>query len=230
VTLYPFEMRPIYQRIYEHARPFLRTRNNLVHTKISLRYAFRLLIEEKGDEAVVIPAILLHDVGWKVIPENLQITAFGPNLSNPELTKIHEVEGAKIAREILKALRYPPGKVKEICRIIGGHDTRQRPVSRNDRIVKDSDKLWRYSRKGLAVDLDRFHIARRSRLDFLEEHIEKWLFLPAARQLAREELAQRKKEIKPRRERRSAFSAPCSGLNKTKAVSSSLGGKSRIKR
>lgn len=143
---------------------------------------------------MVIPAILLHDVGWKVIPENLQITAFGPNLSNPELARIHEVEGAKIAKEILETLHYLPGKMQEICRIIRGHDTRQRPVSRNDRIVKDSDKLWRYSRKGLAVDLDRFRIDRGSRLDFLEEHIGKWFFLPTARRLAREALARRNRE------------------------------------
>ena len=187
-------LRPLYQRIFERAKPFLRTRNNLVHTKISLGYAFRLLNEETGDEEVVIPAVLLHDVGWKVIPEDLHITAFGPNLSNPELTKVHEAEGAKIAGEILKTLRYPPGKVKEICRIIRGHDTRRRPVSRNDRLVKDSDKLWRYSRRGLAIDLERFRIDRRGRLEYLEEHIEKWLFLPTARQLAREELARRKKE------------------------------------
>jgi HD superfamily phosphodiesterase len=187
-------MKQIYQKIFERAKSYLRTRNNLVHTKISLRYALRLLDEEKGDEEVVIPAILLHDVGWKVIPEDLQITAFGPNLSNSELTKVHEVEGTKIAKEILETLHYLPGKVKEICRIIRGHDTRQRPISRNDRIVKDSDKLWRYSKRGLAVDLDRFRIDRGSRLDYLEEHIEQWFFLSAARRLATEELARRRKE------------------------------------
>lgn len=31
--------------------------------------------EEKGDEEVVIPATLLHNVGWKTIPENLHLTA-----------------------------------------------------------------------------------------------------------------------------------------------------------
>lgn len=190
------ERKPIYQRIYQGAKPFLQTRKNLIHTKIALRYALKLLKKVKGDREVVIPAVLLHDVGWKTVPENLHLTAFGPNQSNPKLTRVHEVEGAKIAREILEALYYPPEKVKEICRIIRGHDSRKRPISQSDRIVKDADRLFRYSRKGMAIDLDRFHIPRRNYLNFLEGQIEKWFFLSDSRQLASGELAQRRKETK----------------------------------
>jgi HD superfamily phosphodiesterase len=184
-------MKPIYERIFQEAKPFLRTRKNLIHTKIVLKYALRLLEEEYGDEAVVVPAVLLHDVGWKVIPEKVQLTAFGPNVSNPELARIHEVEGAKIAMGILKALDYSSGKVKEICQIIRGHDTRKRSLSRNDRIMKDADKLFRYSRKGVAIDTNRFRVSRESRLHYLERQIKTWLFLRTSRQWAREELARR---------------------------------------
>jgi HD superfamily phosphodiesterase len=187
-------MKPIYQKICERAKPFLRTRKNLVHTKIALRYAIRLLKEVRGGEEVVVPAILLHDVGWKAVPEDLQLTAFGPNRSNPQAARLHEVEGAKIARKILEGLHYPPEKVEEICRIIQGHDSRKRSLSRSDRIVKDADKLFRYSRKGMAIDLNRFHIHQGDYLSYLEGHIEKWFFLPASRELAREELAQRRRE------------------------------------
>ncbi len=187
-------MKRIYQRIFERAKPFLRTRQNLTHTRIVLQYALRLLKEEKGNEEVVIPAVLLHDVGWNAIPEHLHLTAFGPNLSNPELAKAHEVEGMKIAKKILDTLHYPPEEAKEICQIIRGHDTRNRSISRNDRIVKDSDKLFRYSRKGLAIDMDRFRTSRNSRLNFLEKQVKEWFFLPASRQLAKKELAQRRKE------------------------------------
>ena len=189
-------MKPIYQEIYEHAKPFLRTRKNLIHTQIALRYALKLLKKVKGDEEIVVPAIVLHDVGWKSVPKDLQVTAFGPYRSNPEVTTLHEVEGTKMARKILEVVHYPPKKVKEICRIIRGHDSRKRPISRSDRIVKDSDKLFRYSRKGVAIDLNRFPIPRGNYLDYLEKHIEIWFFLSASHQLAREELARRRKETK----------------------------------
>ncbi len=187
-------MKSIYQKIFERAKPFLRTRKNLIHTKIALRYALKLFKKIKGDEEVVIPAILLHDVGWKAVPEHLQLTAFGPNRSNPQAARLHEVEGAKMARKILEGLHYPPKKVKEICRIIQGHDSRKRSISRSDRFVKDADKLFRCSRKGLAIDLSRFHVHRGDYLSYLEKRIEKWFFLSASRQLAREELAQRRRE------------------------------------
>jgi HD superfamily phosphodiesterase len=187
-------IKPIYKKIFEKAKPFLRTRKNLIHTKIALRYALKLLKYEKGDEDVVIPAAILHDVGWKVIPEHLHLTAFGPNPSNPKLTKVHELEGAKIARTILEKLHYPPKKVKEICQIIQGHDSRKRPLSWNDRIVKDSDKLWRYSRRGMATDLGRFQIPRREYLVFLDAIIDHWFLTPTGKQMARKEISLRKKD------------------------------------
>lgn len=187
-------LEPVYQKIYERAKPFLRTRKNVIHTKIALRYALKLLKEDPGDNKIVIPGILLHDVGWKMVPESLQLTAFGPNASNPGLVRVHELEGAKIARNILEQLHYSPKRVKEICDIIRGHDSRKRPISQNDRIVKDSDKLYRHSRKGLSIDSDRFQITKKTYIRYLEGKVDQWFFLPTSRKLAREELARRKKE------------------------------------
>ncbi|MEW6375984.1 MAG: HD domain-containing protein [Thermodesulfobacteriota bacterium] len=188
------KIKPIYQKIYERAKPFLRTRKNLIHTKIALQFALRLLKQEGGDEEVVIPAILLHDVGWKTIPENLHLTAFGPYPSNPTLARVHEVKGSKIAMAILKGLHYPPEKVEEICQIIRGHDTRKKPISQNDRIVKDADKLSRYSRRGLLIDLTRFRISRLEHLSFLEGKINQWFLTNTGKELAVKEINLRKRE------------------------------------
>ena len=166
----------------------------MIHTKIVLQYALKLLKEETGDDKIVIPGVLLHDVGWKIVPEPLQLTAFGPNASNPGLVRVHEMEGAKIARNILEQLHYSPKRVKEICDIVRGHDSRKKPLSRNDRFVKDSDKLFRYSRKGMSIDSDRFQITKMTYIRYLEKKIDQWFFLPISRKLAREELARRKKE------------------------------------
>jgi HD superfamily phosphodiesterase len=187
-------IKPIYQKIFEKAKPFLRTRKNLIHTRIALQYALKLLEQEKGDEGVVIPAVLLHDVGWKAIPEKLHLTAFGPNPSNPKLARVHELEGAKTAQRILNDLRYPSKKVNEIYRIIRGHDSRKRPISSSDRIVKDADKLWRYSRRGVKVETERFNVRRSIYLDFLEKIINAWFLTPTARGLAKKEIFSRRYE------------------------------------
>jgi len=187
-------IKPIHQKIFEKAKPFLRTRKNLIHTRIALRYALKLLEQEKGDAKVVIPAVLLHDVGWKAIPEKLHLTAFGPNPTNPKLARVHELEGAKIAKRILEELYYPSTNVKEICQIIQGHDSRKRPISSSDRIVKDADKLWRYSRRGVKVETERFNVPRSIYLSFLEKIINEWFLTPTARGLAKKEILSRRYE------------------------------------
>jgi hypothetical protein len=189
-------IKPIHQKIFEKAKPFLRTRKNLIHTQIALRYVLKLLKSEKGDQGVVIPGIILHDVGWKAIPEHLHLTAFGPNPSNPKLARVHEIEGARIAKAILEKLHYPPAKVKEICLIIRGHDSRKRAISLSDRIVKDADKLCRYSRWGVRVETERFNVPRSIYLGFLEKIINEWLLTPTAKSIAKREILLRKKESK----------------------------------
>ena len=47
----------------------------------------------------------------------------------------------------------------------------------------------------MAIDEDRFCVRRKIHINFLEDQIEKWFFLPTARRLAREELTQREKEM-----------------------------------
>lgn len=185
-------MKPIYQEIFEKAKPFLKTRKNLIHTRIALRYALKLLQSEEGEEEVVIPAILLHDVGWKALPESLHLDAFGPNPSNPERVRVHEREGAKIARILLEQLRYPSKKIEEICKIINGHDSRKNPLSINDRIVKEADKLWRFSKKGFAIDTERFHTSPKEYLAYLEGKIDQWFSTPAAKGMARKEVLKRR--------------------------------------
>ncbi len=136
---------PPHRRIYQKAERFLQIRHNAVHTRISYHFALKLLKEEGGDPEVVIPAIVLHDIGYSKIPEDELRFAFGQNVTKPELQKLHEVEGARLAGEILRSLDYPEESVREIQSIIDGHDTRDTALNVNDAIVQDSDKLFRFT-------------------------------------------------------------------------------------
>ena len=150
-------MKPVFKKIRQLAKPYLDTRHNDVHTDISTQLAFELLEREGGDEDIVIPAIILHDTGWKKVPAKLQLKAFGPKASKPELNRLHEVEGVKIAEDILSKLNYDAGKSKCIVEIIDGHDSRLKPLSLYDMIVKDADKLWRYSKSGFYIDIQNIY-------------------------------------------------------------------------
>lgn len=180
----------IYDMIYEKAKPYLNTRCNDIHVELSYDFTKRLLEHyPQADEDIVLPAILLHDVGWKMVPEDEQAGAFGPEVRKNDIQRYHEVEGVKIAGQILNDLNYPEDKIHEILNIIDGHDTRLKALSLNDRIVKDADKLWRFTTKGVHIDSSRFGIDRVFYVNYLEDRIKDWFFTRAARKMASDALA-----------------------------------------
>jgi len=180
-------MKAIDKKIYQKAKPFLNTRANEPHTKVSYRYSLRLLRAEGGDPEIVIPSILLHDIGWKMIPENDHLKMYGPR-ADRNLQKIHEREGAKMAAQILRELGYPWGKAKAIVSIVKGHDTSTHPRSLNEKIVKDSDRLWRFSKQGFLINGMRFKVPPQKHLSYLEKKVEEWFFTETAKRIARKEI------------------------------------------
>jgi HD superfamily phosphodiesterase len=188
-------VRRIFKKIWELAKPYLDTRDNEIHTKMSVEFAYKLLKAEGGDEDVVIPAIMLHDVGWKKVPEELQLKGFGPKVSLPELTKIHEDEGVEIAKHILEKLNYDSNKAEEILRIVGGHDSRKEPISLNDKLVKDADKLFRYTREYADIYAEKFQFTYGQLHARHEKKLGKWFLTRSGSEMAKAELERRFKEI-----------------------------------
>ncbi|MGD9300243.1 MAG: HD domain-containing protein [Desulfobacterales bacterium] len=187
-------MKPVFEKIRHLTTPYLDTRHNDVHTDVSTRLAFELLKREGGDEDIVIPAIILHDTGWKRVPAELHLKAFGPGATKPELNRRHEIEGVKIADEILRAVNYDRTMSKKILEIIDGHDSRHEPLSLNDRIVKDADKLWRYTGSGFYIDIKRFGESFDEGLERLSGNMPGWFFTVTAKEMAAEKLNRRQKE------------------------------------
>ena len=184
-------MDTIYETIYEKARPYLDTRHNDVHISLSYDFARRLLPHyPDANEDIVLPAILLHDVGWKMVPEERQLDCFGPTINDAEMRRFHEAEGVRITGEILDALGWDSARIRQIVAIIDGHDTREEALSLNDRLVKDADKLWRYTPTGVDIDHQRFGIDRGPYMDYLETMVERWFFTPEAKEMAVKALAE----------------------------------------
>lgn len=183
-------MKPIFTDIYLASRGYWNTRFNDIHLPLSYDFARQLLLAyPEAEEAVVIPAILMHDNGWKMISEALQNQAFGPKMKRADLQRLHETEGARIAAEILTGLSYNATKQAEIVQIIDGHDTRLETLSLNDQLVKDADKLWRFTPTGLDIDHRRFEVSLAEHTAWTGNQIEGWLFTDEAKHIARRVLA-----------------------------------------
>ena len=175
----------VYQQIRNFAEPYLQTRDNDLHTTLATELALELLKAESGDEDIVIPAIILHDIGWARIPEELQSEAYGPKVNAPEITRLHEEEGVKIAKEILEQIQYDQNKIREILSIIDGHDTTKEAISNNDKIVKDADKLTRYDKGLHQIWLRRLYRVSSDEVERrLAENVDIWFFTETAKAIA----------------------------------------------
>ncbi len=187
--------------LFRLAEPYLTVRNDLPHAQISHRYSLRLLSAEGGGRRIVEPAVILHDVGWsKLTPEQIKI-AFGVRAGGEEadrLNSIHEVAGAALAGRLLQSLNYDPILIEQITRMIERHDSGDSPDSLEEKILKDSDKLWRFSGVGFWKEIERQSLDSLELYRYLAERRPTWFFLPTALFLAEEELKARAREITDR--------------------------------
>ncbi|WP_419662898.1 metal-dependent phosphohydrolase [Desulfosarcina variabilis str. Montpellier] len=186
------KMNKVEKLIFIEAKAYLSVRNNEMHTRNVIDFAFKLLQEESGDRDIVIPAAILHDVGWFKISSNNIKKAMGPN-GDISIVRAHEAEGVKIARVILQKYLESDRKMSEILQIISGHDTRKEALSINDKIVKDADKLSRYDANFTTL-ADIIDLSIQEMFYLLETNLSKWFFLPLSKRIANDELNKRKKE------------------------------------
>lgn len=83
-------------------------------------------------------------MGWNAVPEELHLKAFGPK-GDRSINRLHEIEGVKIAAALLQQIPLNDAVREEILRIIDAHDSGNNPLTLEEKIVKDADKLFRFS-------------------------------------------------------------------------------------
>lgn len=185
--------------LFREAEPYLKARNDLLHTQVAHEFALKLLALEGGERAVVEPAIILHDVGWSAVDPEKRSQVYGvraeSNDSAYQLNRVHEIQGAVIGGKILRSFNYEEDLIVQIVKIIERHDSGTSPESLEEKLVKDADKLWRFSKAGFWREIERQQV---DPVYFYERDVRRrreWLFTPAALRIAKEELIDRKEEV-----------------------------------
>ena len=131
----------IWQRAQEHfdQRPEVDMR---AHAEAVVRRVRELkAMDEPGEEAIAVPAAILHDVG---IPRALRLHPHAGVTGQ-------EVESAVIDRDILAELGAPPAQLEAICGIIGIHHHRPAHATAEFKLVYDADLLVNLAESPRAV-------------------------------------------------------------------------------
>ncbi|REE04979.1 HD domain-containing protein [Citricoccus muralis] len=179
-----------YEGLWKAIVPETRTRANDLHLPIVAAYASRLCdAYPAADRELVMVSIILHDTGWAHVDESRIISeGFQGDWRKAAIRFEHEAEGCTVARRVLPDLGYDAAFVERVCEIIDGHDTRHVAYSLEDALVRDSDRLWRFDRSGIAMSSSWFGMDPATYVDRLEREIIPELISEAALQMARNDL------------------------------------------
>ncbi len=193
-------MKEIFEKIWETALPYQDQRNDDGHARVTLKYAKQLVELEDGNEDIVIPAIILHDIGYSQILRERRMLIFDRDATNEEREAVrykHQSQSVALGEKILKELNYPADMIPEILEIVSKHDTRKGFISKEEGLVRDADKLWRFSLEGFKVDVKRDKSKLEERCKRLEKDLEDpdYVYSESARKIARQLLEERRKLI-----------------------------------
>ncbi len=185
-------------QVYKAAEKYMRVRKNDVHIPLSYKYALKLIEKyPNADADLAAISIILHDIGWYSIDED-DIFKKGfqsENFMQSDVRYLHESEGVRLSAKLLKDLGYPEEFIQKVASIIDGHDTRNFSKSLEDEIVRDADKLWRFTVTGVSVACDWFKQTPSRYCNRLETDIIPQLHLPESIEMAKADLAETRKEL-----------------------------------
>jgi len=115
-----------------------RRKDFVLHTKGVIKAMEMLLEKEGGDEEILIPAAILHDVGWSKVPAKLQKGSDGAE--QLEALRLHIKHAAPLVRAILVNAGFEEGKISKIIKIIEAHKFHN-PKEHDKQMLIDADAM-----------------------------------------------------------------------------------------
>jgi HD superfamily phosphodiesterase len=185
-------MQEKYQEIWSLALPYLKKgvrKDFVIHTKGVVRAMGYLLEKEKGDEDVLLPAAILHDVGWAKVPKELQKS--NNDDDQYQALKLHIKYAPEIIKEILTKLNFKQERIKEIIEIVIAHKF-QDPEDFNKRLLIDADTLSDAFKEQFYNDVKAYNSTPQRTYEFRKKNT---FYTKSAKELFDKELEERKKEI-----------------------------------
>lgn len=160
-------MNQIYTKIWELAKPYYEKGRpmDIDHIEWMMQEAFLVCQKENLDDSLLLPLVILHDVGYGV----------GNHIYfEKDLKKEHMVKGKQIAKEILSKLNYLHEKIEKISYYISVHDNwifGENEIYKKDIILgtfSDLDYIWMATPKGFPALMKILGKNKQEMLEYLE--------------------------------------------------------------
>ena len=132
-------------------------RKRIKHALTVARYAEEIGSKEEANDAVLLIAAYLHDIGIKEAERK----------HNSNAAHHQHQEGPPIARQILTKLAAPPGLIDEVCDIISHHHTPRPEETVNYKCLYDADLIVNLEEKQQESPSSPEHLAKVIEKSFL---------------------------------------------------------------
>lgn len=113
-------------------------KNFIIHTEGVVKAMEFILEKEKGDPDILIPAAMLHDVGWANVPRKYQRTK--DKTDKLRGMKLHIELAPEIIKDILQSVNYKAFQINKVIEIIQAHKF-SKPRKLSKKMLIDADHL-----------------------------------------------------------------------------------------
>ena len=181
-----------YEPILEKAKPLLikaERKDFVLHTKMVVRAMEEIQAGEGGDLDILMPAAILHDVGWSEVPKDLQLSK-DKNKQYEALLQ-HIEKGPPLIRKILKDLHYDKEKIDKVIDIVSAHKFTD-PEDKDKQLLIDADTLSDTYKESFYSDVEAYGSTPSENLKFRSKNK---FYTNTARKIFEKHLSARRREI-----------------------------------
>ena len=150
-------MKNNFEKIWGLAMPYLKKgvmKDFVSHTKYVVKSMEMIIDGEGGDRNILIPAAILHDVGWSKVDSSLQSN---DDLEKKRLGQRQHIAFAKeIIKEVLDKADYSKEDIQKIVEIVMAHKF-QDPEEKEKQMLIDADNLSDTFKEQFDSDVASYH-------------------------------------------------------------------------
>jgi HD superfamily phosphodiesterase len=181
-----------YKKIWQLALPYLekgKRKDFVTHTKGVIKAMEMILKKEKGDKDLLIPAAILHDVGWAKVP--VKIKKSGKKMDKDEALRLHIKYAPEIIKGVLDKVDWSKEQINEIIEIVIAHKF-VNPRKKVKQLLIDADNLSDALKEQFYSDAKSY---KNNAYDFYKIRLENKFYTKTAKKIFDIELEKRRKEI-----------------------------------
>ncbi len=186
-------MEETFEKIWELCVPYLKksvAKDHVLHTE-GVVEAMKLIIRgEGGDRNIMIPAAMLHDIGWSDVPKD--IAASGDKEDRKKSLELHIKYAPRLIRKVLGEAGYPEKDIERIVSIVVSHLSDD-PDDKEKKMLIDADALSDSFKKQFYSDAECYGVTPENNYKFRKKN--NIFYTETARRIFEKEMAERGKEI-----------------------------------